>query len=339
MSTAPVRPFASETVDWTVLDDVPNFRLRYRHLSRAALGEAYRIGVAIEELPPGMRTAPAHYHLYEEEHVFVLEGRVAVRDGSGGFELGAGGYVCFPAGRRSGHCLSNPGEGPCRYVIVGERRLEDVVVYTDTGKLMVPALGRRALYDLAARRSYWEGEATGLAAAPPDEADPPPAAVAPLTPVVSSEVEWNDEGEGTVFGGRSRHLTYAALGHPRYHVGMLIEAPAPGMRLAPRHYHMREEEHALILEGEVTLLLGEARHVMRPGDYVCFPAGQRVGHSMLNSGEAPCRYLMIGGNDPNEVIVYPDSQKVLVRALDAEDGPAPLLDMTARRGYWDGEVG
>jgi uncharacterized cupin superfamily protein len=60
---------------------------------------------------------------------------------------------------------------------------------------------------------------------------------------------------------------------------------------------------------------------------------------MLNSGEGACRYLMIGGNDPNEVIVYPDSQKVLVRALDTEDGSAPLLDMTARRGYWDGELG
>ena len=49
---------------------------------------------------------------------------------------------------------------------------------------------------------------------------------------------------------------------------MLIESPAPGMRLAPKHYHMLEEEHALILEGEVTLLLGDERHVMRIGRQV-----------------------------------------------------------------------
>ena len=65
---------------------------------------------------------------------------------------------------------------------------------------------------------------------------------------------------GTRFGGRSKHLTDAARRAGDYHVGMLIEAPAPGMRLAPLHYHMLEEEHALILEGQVTLLLGEERH-------------------------------------------------------------------------------
>jgi uncharacterized cupin superfamily protein len=119
-----------------------------------------------------------------------------------------------------------------------------------------------------------------------------------------------------------------------YHVGVLIESPAPGMRLCPRHYHMLEEEHALILEGEVTLLLGDERHLMKPGDYVCFPAGQKVGHSFLNSGSGPCAYLMIGEQNPNEVCVYPDSNKVMVRALRSEND---IFDMAATRRYWDGE--
>src|SRR3546814_5778099 len=90
------------------------------------------------------------------------------------------------------------------------------------------------------------------------------------------------------------------------------------MRCAPRHYHLLEEEHALVLEGEVTLLLGDERHVMKSGDYVCFPAGQKIGHSFVNSGDGPCSYLMIGEHNPHDVCVLPDSNKMVVRALGRE---------------------
>lgn len=106
------------------------------------------------------------------------------------------------------------------------------------------------------------------------------------------------------------------------------------MRLAPRHYHMLEEEHALILEGEVTLLLGDERHVMKAGDYVCFPAGQKVGHSFLNSGTEPCSYMMIGERNPNDIRVMPDSNKMDVRALGRE---RTIFDMSGIRDYLDGE--
>ncbi len=199
------------------------------------------------------------------------------------------------------------------------------------------ALGRRAIFDLAARRGYWDGEDTGLAAGsgPPAEAEAPAPIVTPKPPISSHEVAWTDEGpgRGSVFGGRSKHLTFAAVGRD-YHVGMLIESPAPGRRLWPRHYHMLEEEHALVLEGEVTLLVGEERLAMRPGDYVCFPPGQKIGHSFLNGGDGPCSYLMIGERNPNEVCVYPDSNKLAVDALRSADN---IFDMAGLRRYWDGE--
>ena len=79
----------------------------------------------------------------------------------------AGDYVCFPAGQKAGHCLINDSGAPCRYVIVGERNPNEVAVYTDSNKVLVRALGRRAIFDLAARRGYWDGENTGL---PPGQA-------------------------------------------------------------------------------------------------------------------------------------------------------------------------
>lgn len=54
---------------------------------------------------------------------------------------------------------------------------------------------------------------------------------------------------------------------------------APGKETNPSHYHMLEEEHAYILEGALTLKLGARNYVMKAGDYICFPAGQKVGHS------------------------------------------------------------
>lgn len=329
-----VKPISLNEVPWTEWTDVPRFGIRYKHLSRALLGADYRVGVAIEELGPGKQSAPAHYHVFEEEHVFILEGALTLRLGAAAHEMKAGDYACFPAGQQAGHCLVNNTHAVCRYVIVGEKKKNEVAIYPDTGKMMARIDGKRTIVDLAATRGYWDGEDTGFA-----DAQKPPAetyakfdaATEGRPPISSDALDWDVEGEGPKFGGHSKHLTYPALGGPDYRVGMLIESPSPGMRLAPRHYHLAEEEHALILEGEVTLLLGDERYVMNPGDYVCFPAGQEIGHSFLNSGPGPCRYLMIGERNPLDVCIYPDSNKLLVRALDR------VFDRAATRKYWDGE--
>ncbi|HET6159290.1 MAG TPA: cupin domain-containing protein [Dongiaceae bacterium] len=334
---APPKPISSSDVAWTEWSDVPRFSIRYKHLTLATCGEDYHVGVAIEELGPGMQSSPAHYHIFEEEHVYILEGALTVRIGADSYAMKAGDYVCFPAGQKAGHCLINTSSTACRYVIVGERNPNEVAVYTDTNKVLVRALGRRTILDLGARRGYWDGENTGLPAGvvPPSDAveSAPEAPVKPKPPISLQDVAWEDQGEGTRFGGRAKHLTYAAAGMG-YHVGMLIESPAPGMRLAPLHYHMLEEEHALILDGQVTLLLGDERHEMKAGDYVCFPAGQKIGHSFLNSGTGPCSYLMIGESSPNDVCVYPHSNKVAVNALRIRES---IFDMSALRRYWDGE--
>jgi uncharacterized cupin superfamily protein len=342
-SATPLKPISIDSVPWTEWSDVPRFAIRYKHLSLAAAGEDYHVGVAIEELPAGMQTAPAHYHFLEEEHLYILEGSLTLRLGAGSHRMQQGDYCCFPAGQKAGHTLVNDTAAPCRYVIVGENKPDEVVVYTDSNKVLVRPLGRRALFDLAATRNYWDGENTGM---PPGQSPPADAEVhahdpglKPKPPIASGSVAWEDGTVGGEFGGQAKHLTHVAVG-AGYHVGMLIESPAPGQRLAPRHYHMLEEEHALMLEGEATVLLrnedgSEARHIMRPGDYILFPAGRKIGHSILNSGTGPCRYLMIGEHHPAEVCVYPDSNKIAARALNTEED---IFDMSAKRRYWDGEV-
>lgn len=154
----------------------------------------------------------------------------------------------------------------------------------------------------------------------------------PRPPVRSSDVPWEEWSEGSRFGSRYRHLTVAAIGST-YRVGFAIEELPPGKQSCPKHYHMHEEEHVFILDGQLTLKLGEESHVMRAGDYVCFPAGQRAGHCMINETDSVCRYIIAGERNPNDVIIYPDTGKVMVGAL----GKRQIFDMNARRDYWDGE--
>jgi uncharacterized cupin superfamily protein len=156
-----------------------------------------------------------------------------------------------------------------------------------------------------------------------------PAPVIP-GPVAADGIAWEEWHEGTRFGSRARHLTSAAVGEG-YHVGVLMEELAPGKQSAPFHYHMVEEEHLYVLEGSATLRLGDDRHELKAGDYVCFPAGQQAGHCLVNEGSAPCRFLVIGEKRPDEVCVYPDSGKVSVRSL------REIYDRSAIRRYWDGE--
>jgi uncharacterized cupin superfamily protein len=154
------------------------------------------------------------------------------------------------------------------------------------------------------------------------------ASVNPITaPFSVEEVPWEEWHQGEQFGSRTRHIGQYGGGS---HVGVVMEELAPGKRSCLAHYHLLEEEHLLILEGQATLRMGEQTYEVSAGDYVCFPAGQAVPHTLLNHGSEPCRFLIIGEHNPHDVVVYPDSEKVLVRAT-REIYRKSVVE------YWEGE--
>ena len=148
-------------------------------------------------------------------------------------------------------------------------------------------------------------------------------------PFSIESVPWEEWSKGARFGSRLRRL--GKFGGAS-HVGVLIEELPPGKQSCPLHYHMAEEEQLMILAGEATLRLGAQRYLMKAGDYVVFPAGQKLGHCLVNESDAVCRFLIIGEDKPdNDVCVYPDSNKVLVPQT------GEVYDKSAVRSYWDGE--
>jgi uncharacterized cupin superfamily protein len=132
-------------------------------------------------------------------------------------------------------------------------------------------------------------------------------------PVQSEAVAWQHHSHGDVFEVRYKHLSQA-MGPQPYKIGVVIEELPPGKQNNPAHWHHREEEHVLILTGELTVRIGKDYHVMKAGDYVRFAAGVAEEHCLYNHSTEVCRYILVGDNDPHEICVYPDSNKISVRA-------------------------
>lgn len=149
-------PFAVEDVPWEEYSEGDRFGLRIRQLGE--YGGCSHVGVCMEELAPGKQTCPTHYHMLEEEHFLILEGKATLRLGDQTYELTEGDYTCFPAGQKAGHTLVNNTDSVCRYLIIGERNPNDVVVYTDSGRVGVRLTGEG--YKKSATQDYWEGEDT-----------------------------------------------------------------------------------------------------------------------------------------------------------------------------------
>jgi uncharacterized cupin superfamily protein len=113
------------------------------------------------------------------------------------------------------------------------------------------------------------------------------------------------------YAGTDREIRGRALcdvgGPSKVGVG-LLELP-PGCNTQPGHYHTKEEEHLYALEGRATLHLGDERHTLVKGSYVCFPAGQELLHYIQNDGSVVFRYLMIGERISDDEAVYVDGRR------------------------------
>ncbi|MGE0707712.1 MAG: cupin domain-containing protein [Planctomycetota bacterium] len=153
---------------------------------------------------------------------------------------------------------------------------------------------------------------------------PDPIEPRPNVPLRSAELPWEEYGTPGRFGDRTLPLgAHGGATQVGFHI---VELP-PGKQGCPFHYHLREEEHFYVLSGRCVLRSGDERHEMGPGDYVCFPAGGRVGHATLNPFAEPCRMIVVGTRSPDDVCVYPDSGKAKVRSLaHMFPWPAPSLD-------------
>src|SRR5216117_1489394 len=90
-----------------------------------------------------------------------------------------------------------------------------------------------------------------------------------------------------VVGDVYRFLATGEDTNGKYALWEAIVLPGGG---PPPHTHSREEEGFYVLEGEITLLVGDKRLVAGPGMFANMPVGSL--HSFKNETDRPARMLI-----------------------------------------------
>ena len=116
-------------------------------------------------------------------------------------------------------------------------------------------------------------------------------------------------------------------------LGIAVDVVPAGSRSCPYHFHHAQEEMFIVLDGQGTLrVAGEMLPIMA-GDVIMIPPGPDYPHQILNTSDAPLKYLSISTQERPEVCEYPDSGKV-----GAFGGGVRLIQRRAANlDYWDGE--
>lgn len=156
----------SDALAWEEISHGERYAFRRKQLALPAGGKM--LGCSLYEVQPGKACWPLHYHLANEEAVFVLEGEGTLRMGERDYPLKPGDYVAMPLGKEHAHQIRNTSGGVLRYLCFSTMRQPDVSVYPETGKVGVFAgvapggdktrYTLREFFFLQDGRQYWEGE-------------------------------------------------------------------------------------------------------------------------------------------------------------------------------------
>ena len=118
---------------WNEQSHGEKFGYRRKALGSAAHSE--KLGCSLYEVPPGRRAWPHHYHLANEEAIYVLKGSGSLRIGGEEIWISEGDYVALPARAEGAHQLVNSSEAVLRYLCFSTMVEPDVMVYPDSGKV------------------------------------------------------------------------------------------------------------------------------------------------------------------------------------------------------------
>lgn len=127
------------------------FKSRMGDRVKRRLGEAFgltQFGVNLVVLGPGGQSALRHWHLLEDEFMYLLEGELVLVTNVGEQVIRAGDCAGYQAGEPDGHHLINRSNAPARYLEIGSRNEGDVAFYPDDDLLLVPRVedGKVALH-------------------------------------------------------------------------------------------------------------------------------------------------------------------------------------------------
>jgi uncharacterized cupin superfamily protein len=295
------------------------------HLSVA--GGLTQFGAYLDTLDPGAWSSQRHWHSAEDEFLYLLSGTATLRDDHGMHDLFPGDAIAWRHGDPNAHHLTNRGDVPARWLIVGSRAKGDICTYPDDDRRLVngdtrwhmlsadgSALNEGDLpEELLNLRAPWGKLFDGTpkpnvlrAGSVPGEGTPSPA--------------------GSPFDDLGDYIAYPlsdAGGLTQF--GAFTETLMPGARSGQRHWHSDEDEFLYTLDGVVTLHENDGPRDLPPGTCVCWPAGVPNAHQLENRTNQPVTYFVAGSRLPEDEVTYPDidlhySRRNGLRTLSHKDG-------------------
>ena len=106
------------------------FEGRFKRALTERLGLT-QFGVNVTTLEPGAKSSHRHWHVKEDEFIFILDGELVLVTNEGEQTLRSGMAAGFPAGEGNAHHLVNRGGAPATYLEIGTRSQDDRAVYPD----------------------------------------------------------------------------------------------------------------------------------------------------------------------------------------------------------------
>ena len=106
-----------------------------------------------------------------------------------------------------------------------------------------------------------------------------------------SDATFHQPGEGErIDAGKGSVIVLKATGETTGRSLFMAETTiAPGFPGPPLHTHQHLHDMFYVLEGVLTIRLGDATHEATAGSFVCVPPG--IVHTFSNAGTAPVRFL------------------------------------------------
>jgi uncharacterized cupin superfamily protein len=294
------------------------------HLSVA--GGLSQFGAYLDTLEPGAWSSHRHWHSAEDEFLYFLSGTATLRDDNGMTDLFPGDAVCWRHGDPNAHHLTNRGDVPARWLIVGSRCRGDVCTYPDDGRRLVNG------------DTTWQVIATDGSVLREGELPPE---------LLNLRAPWGKPFDGTPRPNVLRKgsvATESGSGYPDgfddlgdyaatplsdagglTQFGAFTETLMPGSRSGQRHWHSDEDEFLYTLDGTVTLHENDGPHDLPPGTCVCWPAGVANAHQLENRTDQPVTYFVAGSRLPEDDVTYPDidlhyTRRKGLRTLSHKDG-------------------
>jgi uncharacterized cupin superfamily protein len=80
----------------------------------------------------------------------------------------------------------------------------------------------------------------------------------------------------------------------------------PGSDGMPYHFHHGTEEYLIVLSGTATLRTPDGERELAPGSVAHFSPGPDGAHTVMNHGDEPVRYVMVGAHASPDIVEYLD---------------------------------